>query len=319
MSIGAIWDVIILSPMINVLIVLSHFLFNSFGLGIIVLTLVIRAAMYPLTVKQLKASKAMQTLQPKIAELQKKYARDKQKLAQEQMRLYRESGMTPTGCLVPMLLQVPIWIALYQAIVRVSAVTPEDFLNLSRHLYSSWTLVFSQVPLETRFLWLDLSQPDRWMVMPILVGVTMWVQQKMVTPPSTDPKQQAQSQLMVWMMPLMFAFLTLSFPSGLALYWVVSNIVSIIMQYFITGWGGLVSSADSKKVITTKKIAGRATSPETTSKSTAAAPAIVSPGEEVGHGQRGDKREERRGSDRNRPGTAGRKPRRGGDNRPQGR
>jgi len=228
--------------MINVLIVLSQYLFSSFGLTIIVLTFIIRAAMFPLTRRQLRASKGMQELQPKIAELRKKYARDRQRLAKEQMALMKEAGVSPSGCLIPMLIQMPIWIALYQSIIRVLAATPEDFLNLSRHLYTAWPTVFSQVPLESKFLWLDLAMPDRMLLMPILVGGTMWLQQKMVTPESADPSQQAQSRMMLWMMPLMFAFFTLTFPSGLALYWVASNIIGIIMQYYISGWGGLATA-----------------------------------------------------------------------------
>ena len=241
MDIGAVWDLIILSPMINVLVVLSSYLANSFGLTIIVLTIVIRALMYPLTVRQLRATKGMQELQPKLTELRKKYAKDRQRLAKEEMAMMKEAGVSPAGCLLPMLIQMPIWIALYQSIIRVLATAPEDFLNLSRHLYSGWSLVFSQVPLESSFLWLDLSTPDRLLILPILVGATMWLQQKMVTPTTADTAQGAQSRMMLWMMPLMFTFFSLSFPSGLALYWVASNIISIVIQYFISGWGGLAT------------------------------------------------------------------------------
>ena len=99
--VGEIWDLIILSPMINVLIMLSHYLWGSFGLTIIFLTVIVRVAMYPLTKRQVQASKAMQSLQPKIAEIQKKYGKDKQKVAQEQMQLYKDSGVSPAGCLLP--------------------------------------------------------------------------------------------------------------------------------------------------------------------------------------------------------------------------
>ena len=246
MSIGEIWDLIILSPMINVLIVVSGSLFNNFGLAIIALTIIVRVVTMPLTFKQLRATKAMQTLQPQLAELQKKYGKDKAKLAQEQMRMYKESGVSPAGCMLPMLVQLPIWIALFQSIIRVVAVTPEGFLNLARHLYSSWSAVFSLVPLSSKFMWLDLATPDRFLLLPILVGGTMWLQQKMVMPRTADPRQQAQSTMMLWMMPLMFAFLTTQFPSGLALYWVISNIITIVVQYKITGWGGLVPAAAEK-------------------------------------------------------------------------
>lgn len=240
--------------MINILVVLSDVLFDNFGLTIIVLTVIIRAAMFPLTRRQLKATKGMQELQPKIAELRKKYARDRQKLAQEQMKLMKQSGVSPAGCMLPLLIQMPIWIALYQSIIRVLAVAPEDFLNLSRHLYTAWPTVFSQVPLQNQFLWLDLASPDPTMlVMPILVGSTMWLQQKMVTPDSADPNQQTQSRMMLWMMPLMFGFFTMSFPSGLALYWLASNIISIVMQYFIGGWGGLKTAFSFRPADTEQK------------------------------------------------------------------
>jgi YidC/Oxa1 family membrane protein insertase len=234
-----IWEIIILRPMINVLIVGSKFLFNSPGLAIIVFTILIRAVMYPLTKKQLLSSKKMQDLQPRIQELQKKYGKDKQRMAKEQAALLKETGITNIGCILPMLIQMPIWIALYQSITRILATGPEELLNLSRYLYPSWHIVFPMVPLNSHFLWLNLGSPDRLVILPILVGGSMWIQQKMVTPTNTDPQQAAQSQMMLIMMPLLFAYMTFQFASGLALYWVVSNIISIVMQYYITGWGGL--------------------------------------------------------------------------------
>ncbi len=318
--VGEIWDLIILSPMINVLIMLSSYLVNSFGLTIIILTIIIRTLMYPLTLKQLRASKAMQSLQAEVAEIRKKYAKDKQKAAQEQMKLYKESGMNPAGCLLPMLIQMPVWIALYQSIIRVLAVAPEDFLSLSQHLYSSWSLVFSQVPLVSKFLWLDLAIPDGWLLLPILVGGTMWLQQKMMIAPTADPKQQAQSRMMLWMMPLMFAFLTMTFPSGLALYWVTSNVISIVMQYFVTGWGGLVPSAAGKEVIRDKKIKGRIARQEAPlTEAGTSADIVIEPStaqeEGLGDGESGDKRQDRGGGYPTRLRTTRRKPGRGGGQR----
>lgn len=238
MDIGAIWDLIILQPIINVLITISHFLWGNFGLSVIILTVVINILMYPLTVKQMRATKATQDLQPKLAELKKKHGSNSQALAQEQMKLYKESGLSPAGCLLPMLLQMPIWIALYQSIIRVMAVNPESFVNLSRYLYSSWSVVYQALPLNNNFLWMDLAAPD--MLLAVLVGGLMWVQQKMApTQVNPDPQQKAQTQTMQVMMPLMFTFLALSFPSGLALYWAVSNLIRIVMQYFFSGWGGM--------------------------------------------------------------------------------
>lgn len=308
------WDLIAVQPMINVLIVLSHYLFNSFGLAIIALTIVVNGLMYPLTRKQLHATKAMQDLQPKLAELQKKYAKDKEKLAKEQMRLYKESGISPVGCLVPMLIQLPIWIALYQSIIRLLAVTPEDFLGLSQHLYS-WPLVYSTVPLAGKFLWLNLATHDPYILLPILVGGTMWVQQKMVTPTTTDPKQQAQSRLMLWMMPLMFAFFTLQFPSGLALFWVASSVIRIGMQYFVTGWGGLIPARATKPVAKDKYKRRIAQVEEAPFKEAE----VTEQQEGVDYGKPGDKRQDRRGGHPARARATRRQPGRSRGHRPKRR
>jgi len=238
------WELIIQQPIINTLIVLADYLLSSFGLAVIVLTIITRVLMYPLTIKQLRATKGMQELQPKLTELQKKYAKDKQKLAQEQMRLYKESGMSPAGCLIPMLVQMPIWIALYWSIIKLLAIVPEDFLGLAHYLYS-WPLVYSALPLDSHFLGMSLAAPNT--ILALLVGGTMWAQQKMVQPKTTDPKQRSQSQMMLWMMPLMFTFLAMSFPSGLSLYWVASNLITIGIQYFVTGgWGSLTPAAATR-------------------------------------------------------------------------
>ncbi|OGN97420.1 MAG: hypothetical protein A2Z77_05145 [Chloroflexi bacterium RBG_13_51_36] len=236
------WYLIIGNPVLNVLIALSHLLGGEFGWAIIVLTIIIRLISWPLTKRQLKSTKAMQEMQPKIQELQKKYGKNQQKLQQEMMRLYKEAGVNPLGCLWPMLIQFPIWIALYQAIMRALATTPENLLDLAQRLYS-WDVVSQAIPLSSYFLGLDLASPGN-IILAILVGGTMWVQQKMTQAPAVDPRQESTSRMMLLMMPLMFGFLTFMFPSGLALYWAVSNIIGIVTQYFVTGgWGYLKFSS----------------------------------------------------------------------------
>ena len=233
-----VWHLIIGTPVLNVLIALSHLLSGSFGLAIIALTIIVRLISWPLTKRQLKSSKALQDMQPKIQELQKKYGKNQQKLQQEMMKLYKEAGINPLGCLWPMLVQFPIWIALYQAIMRALATTPENLLDLAHRLYS-WDIVNQAIPLSSHFLWLDLGSSGDF-ILAIIVGGTMWVQQKMTQAPAVDPGQQSTSRMMTLMMPLMFGFITLMVPSGLALYWAVSNIIGIITQYFFTGgWGYL--------------------------------------------------------------------------------
>ncbi|MFC1899207.1 YidC/Oxa1 family membrane protein insertase [Chloroflexota bacterium] len=300
---GEIWDLVILQPILNSLVVLCSFLFNNFGLTIIALTVVIRGCMYPLTLRQLHSTKAMEDLQPRLTELRKKFAKDKQRLAQEQMKLYKESGVSPVGCLVPMMVQMPIWIALYQSIMLSLAVAPEGLLNLSRYLYS-WPLVYSILPLDSNFLWLNLASPDRFYVLPVLVGLTMWVQQKMVSSSSSnsDPRQQSMRNMMLWMMPLMFTYLSLQFPSGLALYWVTSNTISIVIQYFVTGWGGLFGTAAERPVGRDRSYKKRIAWVENASSDYSDVDAdIVEPGlgqeGDLSDGKSGDERQDRGRSD----------------------
>jgi YidC/Oxa1 family membrane protein insertase len=232
------WNLIIGNPVLNVLIALSHVLGGSFGLAIIALTVIVRLITWPLNKRQLNSTKALQEMQPKIQELQKKYGKNQQKLQQEMMKLYKEAGVNPLGCLWPMLVQFPIWIALYQAIMRALATTPENLLDLAQRLYS-WSIVNQAIPLNSYFLGLDLGGRGN-IVLAIIVGGTMWVQQKMSQAPAVDPRQESTSKMMLLMMPLMFGLLSLSFPAGLGLYWAVSNVIGIITQYFVTGgWGYL--------------------------------------------------------------------------------
>lgn len=296
---GQIWDIGMLNWMVNVLIALSHFLFNNFGLTIIILTLLIRFILLPLTLKQLRATKAIQSLQPQLMELQKKYGKDRQKMAQEQMRLYKESGVSASGCAIPMLIQFPIWIALYQAIILVLAVSPEALLNLSSRLYS-WVVPLAELPLNNNFLGLDLATPNA--VVAVIVGITMFIQQKMVTPSGQDPRAAQQAQMMLWMMPIIFTFFSLSFPSGLALYWVISNIFSIVVQYFVTGWGALnlsflLPKGAAKEPGRDKKLKKRIASESAPRKETTIVPTKEKTEEGSHDGKSGDTREDSGGSD----------------------
>jgi YidC/Oxa1 family membrane protein insertase len=152
-----------------------------------------------------------------------------------------------------MVIQFPIWIALYQSVIQALAVTPQDLLGLSQHLYS-WPVVNQALPVSGTFLWLNLAKADPYLLIPILVGVTMWVSQKMITAPTTDPQQQSMTKMMQWMMPLMFGFITLTLPSGLGLYFLVSNIFSIVVQYFIYGWGNVFRRAPAMQTSEPKAV-----------------------------------------------------------------
>jgi len=242
--IGQLWSTIILEPMINLLVLLYSLLFDNFALAIVGLTILIRLITYPLTRQQLHSVKAMQELSPKLQALQKKYEKDREKLTQETMKLYREHGVNPAGGCLPMLIQMPVWIGLYQSIYQVLGETPEQLMALSQHIYHSVPFLYEiarrTIPLNSQFLWWNLAQPDKFpYILVILVVVTFWLQQKMSAVPSADPQQASMSQTMNIMMPIMFGFFTLQVSSGLAIYWVVSGVLGIIQQYFVTGWGGL--------------------------------------------------------------------------------
>ncbi|MCH7785939.1 MAG: membrane protein insertase YidC, partial [Chloroflexi bacterium] len=237
---GVIWNAVIIDPMINSLVLLYSIFFNNFGVSILIFTVMMRGVMFPLTVRQSRQMKKMSEIQPKVKELQQRYAKDKQKISQETMRIYKEHGVNPIGCLGPMFLQFPIWIGLYRSILQILPAAPDSLVGLSGHLYSWLPRVHAVIPLDSSFLWLDLAEPDS-LVLPIMVGASMYLMQKMTVMPSADPRQASTNRMMLWMMPLMFGFFTTSFPSGLAIYWIASNIVGVIIQGFITGWEPLTS------------------------------------------------------------------------------
>jgi YidC/Oxa1 family membrane protein insertase len=298
------WDLIVYRPILNFLVLLSNILFSNFGLAIIALTIIVRGVMTPLILKQLRSSKkmsdAMKTLQPKIQQLKKKYAKDPRKLQQEQMKLYKEAGISPLGCLsspmlVSTLIQIPIFIALYRGIIQAMAVTPQDFLGLSDSLYS-WSMVREALPVSGNFLWLNLAGTDPYFLMPILVGGSMWVSQKMISQPAPDPQQQSMQNMMQIMMPLMFGFIALTLPSGVGLYFLTTSLASIPVQYSVYGWGNLrrqpAAQAPSKKEAKPEK--QKAEAP--VQAEAPVAEQVSNPKEGARHGKSGSKRKDRRRS-----------------------
>lgn len=229
--------------MLNMLVVLYTVLFSQMGLAIIVLTALIRLVTMPLTLKQLNQMRAMSSLQPKIKEIQDRYARDRSRVSQETMRLYKEAGVSPFGCLGPMIVQMPVLIGLFRVLIQVVFSRPDNLVGLSEKMYTWIPIapVFSAAPMDSGFLWLDLAKPDPTnIILPALVFASTWVQQKMTMQPSTDPRQAGNQAMMLWLMPLMIAFFSYTLPSGLALYWTTSNVIGIAIQYFVTGgWGPL--------------------------------------------------------------------------------
>jgi len=230
------WREVIIRPMLNALLFLCASLGQSFVIAIAVFTIILRLLTLPLSVSSAKSTRRVAALQPLIADLQKKYAGNQERLVQEQQRLYKEAGANPmSGCL-PTLVQFPIWIGLYQSITSVLADTPVELMSMGKNIYAGLTSFAHVIPLNNRFLWLNLAEPDPspW-VLPILVGGTMYLQQRLATKTSaaSDPQQASMNNMMQLMMPLMFGYFTTQFSAGLALYFVISNVIGIALQWGI--------------------------------------------------------------------------------------
>lgn len=238
----------LISPLVSALLILYSVLGNSFPLAIIVLTVAVRLVTLPLTLPQQRSTRRTAELQPQIKELQKKYAGNKQKLSEEQMKLYREHGVNPLGGCLPMILQLFIMIALYQSITGALALNPLQLMSLSQRVGPS---ISPLLPINSRFLWLDLGHPDQYFILPVLVVVTTYLQQKLMTPPNADPTAAATSRQMAIMMPLMFGLFALQFASGLSIYFIVSNIIGVAQYYFI-GRPKKTAAAPGTKIVPAK-------------------------------------------------------------------
>ncbi len=199
------WFGFMAKPLLVVLNFFQRYLVN-YGLAIVLMTVIIKIIFYPLTKHSLKSMKEMQKIQPQLAALKEKYKDNKEKLNKEMMELYKRYKINPVGGCLPMVLQIPVFIALYEV------------------LYVAIEL--RHAPL---FLWIhDLSDKDPYYITPVIMGATMFLQQKM-TPSTVDP---SQAKIML-IMPVIFTFMFLNFPSGLVIYWLVNNVLSIAQQYYI--------------------------------------------------------------------------------------
>jgi YidC/Oxa1 family membrane protein insertase len=230
--IGDFFDIFLITPLINLLVLLTN-VTGSAGIAVILLTIIIRLITLPLTLKQMHSTRAMMALAPRQAEIKKRF-KDPRRQQQEMMKLYREAGINPLGCFSSMLIQMPILIALYRVFIIAIGDSPESIIRLSEHLYN-WEYLRSGLPLPANFLWLHLGRPDP--IIPALVAATTYTMQKMSTLPTTDEKQRAQAQMMNFMMPLLFGWITLTLPSGLGLYYALSNIIGMVLQYLYVGGG----------------------------------------------------------------------------------
>ena len=244
--------------MVNIMIFIYSLVGHNFGIAIILFTILVRLVTWPLNAQQMKGATAMQDLQndKEWQGIQKKYEKDKEKLAQEQMRIYRERGINPFGSCLPTLIQFPILFTLIPSITYAIGSTPLSMLRLSRYLYS-FQNVTSLVPLNSTFLGMDLGLPERTAIfglsiplLALIVGLTTYVQSKLTMPVSANPNDQsaATSKMMSIYMPVMLYFFSVNYASGLSVYFVVSNVLSII-QYAMMGkvnWRNLLPGGQKK-------------------------------------------------------------------------
>ncbi len=255
--IGYIFELIFTYPIFNVLMLLYH-LFGDFALSIIVMTILIRLVLYPLTLQQLKSSKATQAIQPQIAEIRKKYAKDPRKQQEEMSALYKASGVNPLAGCLPLLIQLPVLYGLFYALNTVlrnpvlhnaQGTGINDIIDLYHlpflshfaklpDLYLNWFTFLNPA-------WhISLGAPDPTHILPIVAGIMTFIQLRMSQPKtastSKDPMTQ-QMQMMQYLMPAITIFIGWGLSAGLAVYWTTTSLFSAVQQYFVTGWGQLLN------------------------------------------------------------------------------
>jgi YidC/Oxa1 family membrane protein insertase len=252
MPIGYIWQTFLETPLINIMVALSALTWGSYGLAILIFTVIIRVLLFPLTMRMLKSMRGLQEIGPQMQELQKKYS-DPKRRNEEMMKLYREAGINPLGCIGPQLIQLPIFIALFQVIRTTLGNTPEAVVGLSGRLYD-WDIVQSAAPLSRSFLWMDLGANGD-IILAVLCFCAMWLQQRlsMNKATMTTDQQRQMNSMMLWMLPAMFAWFVIITPAGVGLYWTASTIIGVILHWSFVGpgdftWGSLIPNRVRRQV-----------------------------------------------------------------------
>jgi len=203
---NGIWDKYFVNPLSMTLDWFASHLGGQYGLSILIVTIIIRCLILPLTLKQYKSSKRMQELQPELKKLKEKYKDDAKKQQEETMKLFQKHGVNPLAGCFPLVIQMPILIALYNAIMR------------NHHIA------------EHSFLWMQLGMPDHYYILPLIAAATTFVQQKMMASQTT-----AQMQSLMFIFPVLIFVMSMNFASALPLYWIYSNLFTIVQSYFIYG------------------------------------------------------------------------------------
>lgn len=181
---------------------------GAYGLAILVMVLIVRTLILPLTLKQVKSSKAMQAIQPQVQKIREQYKDNPEKMQQETMKLFQEHKVNPMAGCFPLLIQMPVFIALYNSIIHNSRIS------------------------EHSFLWLQLGEPDKWYILPIIAALTTFIQTKMMS--NMNPSgMQGPMQFMMFVYPVLIFIMAMNFAAALPLYWIFSNLYTIAQNFFI--------------------------------------------------------------------------------------
>lgn len=243
---GAIWSAFV--GLLEQLLLWFSTTTGSVALGIVIFTVAARLVILPLTLTSLRSSRKMQQIQPLIKELQRKHGKDPQKLQEETLRLYRDNKINPVGGCLPILLQLPIFFGVYQAVYHL--MVPEQRVNLSAGVQAAMENPAVKALFDAKFLGvIDLGKAAfgsagfaglLYLILPVLSILLQLMQTTMATPRVQDPQQKAMTQAMMFM-PVVFGYIAFTFPSGAVLYWVISSLVGVVQQYFTSGWGSLAN------------------------------------------------------------------------------
>jgi YidC/Oxa1 family membrane protein insertase len=250
MSLIELWNNLLVYPLLALLVVAYDFV-RDFGIAVVIVTVAIRLLLYPVYVKQIQSSRAMQELAPALNDVKKRYGNDRQRLQQEQMKLYQERGVNPLGGCLPMLVFFPVLIAMYAAFQQAPTFTGETLTEIvHRYLPFLTPGIDAAGHIDMTAHWLpwiraqggDLSQPDRWYILPVLSAALQLVasiQALPRNPTQTDDPTQRTMQSMTYTFPLITVFLFSGFPSGVFVYYITTTVFQIVQQYFVMGWGQL--------------------------------------------------------------------------------
>jgi len=213
-----------MKPLTDIMLEVLKFFYaiggHNYGLAIIWLTVAVNLALYPLTLSSLQQMAGLQRVQPRMQELQKKYKDDPKALQKEMMDLYKAEGVNPIGGCLPVLLKIPVFLALFFAIQSKEF---QELVGHSAALIPQFTMFGFHFP-----GWInDITLADPYYIMPVLIGLTTWLSQKSM------PSTPGQGQAMLFFMPLFIAFISAKFAAGVQLYWVISNVMGWLQQSYI--------------------------------------------------------------------------------------